>query len=107
MTGVQTCALPICFPVTIGSPINSGADEVSFFVSLDGKKGYFSSNNLKSKEGKSLGPGGLDVFSFDLYEEARPSEVFLIRGILKDNEGKRLGGSIEVFNETTLQKKNH
>ena len=92
-------------PVNIGSPINSGADEVSFFVSLDGKKGYFSSNNLKSKEGKSLGPGGLDVFSFDLYEEARPSEVFLIRGILKDNEGKRLGGSIEVFNETTLQKK--
>lgn len=91
-------------PINIGNPINTQADEVSFFVSLDGKKGYFSSNNLKSKEGKSIGPGGLDVYSFDLYEEARPAEVFVVRGVLKDNDGQRLGGSIEVFNETTQQK---
>ena len=27
MTGVQTCALPICFPVTIGTPLERGPDE--------------------------------------------------------------------------------
>jgi outer membrane protein OmpA-like peptidoglycan-associated protein len=91
-------------PVNIGNPINTEADEVSFFVSLDGKTGYFSSNNLASKEGKNIGPGGLDVYSFDLYEEARPAEVVVVRGVLKDNDGQRIGGSIEVFNESTQQK---
>ena len=91
-------------PVNLGNPINTEADEVSFFVSLDGKTGYFSSNNLSDKTGKPVGLGGLDVFSFELYEEARPAEVVVVRGVLKDSDGQRLGGSIEIFNETTQSK---
>lgn len=44
------------------------------------------------------------MFSFELYEEARPAEVVVVRGVLKDNDGQRLGGSIEIFNETTQSK---
>ncbi|MBK9401646.1 MAG: PD40 domain-containing protein [Bacteroidetes bacterium] len=32
-------------PVNLGYPINTEADELGFFVSTDGKKGYFSSNS--------------------------------------------------------------
>lgn len=91
-------------PVNLGHPINTEADEVSFFVSLDGKTGYFSSNNLTDNTGKLVGLGGLDVFSFELYEEARPAEVVVVRGVLKDNDGKALGGNIEIYNETTQSK---
>lgn len=64
-------------PVNLGYPINTPEDEAGFFVSLDGKKGYFSSSKLRGK-----GAGGWDVFSFDLYPEARPEKVLLLKGTL-------------------------
>jgi outer membrane protein OmpA-like peptidoglycan-associated protein len=64
-------------PVNLGYPINTPEDEAGFFVSLDGKRGYFSSNKLKGK-----GAGGWDVFGFDLYKEARPEKVLLFKGSL-------------------------
>lgn len=64
-------------PVNLGYPINTAEDEAGFFVSLDGKKGYFSSSKLRGK-----GVGGWDVFSFDLYPEARPEKVLLLKGTL-------------------------
>lgn len=72
-------------PKNIGHPINTENDEVGFFVSSDGKLGYFSSNTLKGK-----GAGGYDVFHFDLYKEARPERVMFIKGDLKDEFGKDL-----------------
>ena len=36
-------------PVNLGYPINTDADEVGFFVSLDGKRGYFASNKLNKE----------------------------------------------------------
>jgi outer membrane protein OmpA-like peptidoglycan-associated protein/tetratricopeptide (TPR) repeat protein len=63
-------------PKNIGFPINSPEDEVGFFVSTDGTQGFFASNKYK-------GIGGWDLYSFDLYEGARPEKVLFIRGNIK------------------------
>jgi outer membrane protein OmpA-like peptidoglycan-associated protein len=78
-------------PVNLGYPINTDADEIGFFVSTDGKKGYFASNKF--------GTGGYDIYSFDLYEAARPDKVVLFKGTLKDEaEEVPDGARIEVKN---------
>lgn len=59
-------------PVNIGWPINTIDNEVDFFVSLNGKTAYFSSNNIDSKD--------WNIYSFELYEEARPKSIVLIKG---------------------------
>lgn len=66
-------------PKNIGYPINSFDDDVGFFVSTDGHYGYFASNKFD-------GFGGWDLYTFDLYEEARPEKVMLVRGKITDNE---------------------
>ena len=84
-------------PVNIGYPINTEADEVGFFVSTDGKTGYFASNKLQ-------GTGGYDIYSFDLYPQARPARVRLQKGNVKtENEEEHVSALIEVKN--TLTKK--
>ena len=62
-------------PVNIGYPINSPEDEVGFFVSTDGTKGFFASNKFKGK-------GGWDLYSFDLYSEARPEKIMFLKGTI-------------------------
>jgi outer membrane protein OmpA-like peptidoglycan-associated protein len=63
-------------PVNIGYPINSVEDDVGFFVSTDGTKGFFASNKLQGK-------GGWDLYSFDLYPEARPEKIMFLKGTIK------------------------
>ena len=62
-------------PKNIGYPINSYDDDLGFFVSTDGQYGYFASNKFE-------GFGGWDLYSFNLYEEARPEKVLFIKGIV-------------------------
>jgi outer membrane protein OmpA-like peptidoglycan-associated protein/tetratricopeptide (TPR) repeat protein len=64
-------------PTNLGYPINSPDNEIGFFVSTDGTKGFFASN-------KYSGKGGWDLYSFDLYEAARPEKVLFIKGTVKD-----------------------
>jgi outer membrane protein OmpA-like peptidoglycan-associated protein/ribosomal protein L24E len=68
-------------PENIGSPINSPNDDLGFFVSTDGKQGYFASN-------KMAGSGGWDIYSFDLYETARPQKVLFMKGKVQDEKGQ-------------------
>jgi outer membrane protein OmpA-like peptidoglycan-associated protein len=63
-------------PKNIGYPINSQEDEIGFFVSTDGSHGFFASNKLK-------GRGGWDLYSFELYNDARPEKVLFIKGTVK------------------------
>lgn len=66
-------------PKNIGYPINSKEDDFGFFVSTDGKTGFFNSNR------KGIGGvGGWDIYSFDLYEGARPEKVLFLKGDVKD-----------------------
>ncbi len=70
-------------PKNIGYPINTKEDEHGLFVSTDGKLAYFGSNRLK-------GSKGLDIYSFELYKEARPEKIALFKGELKDDNGEVL-----------------
>lgn len=69
-------------PKNIGIPINTSADDVGFFVSTDGNLGYFASNLPARVKGKSVGK--YDIYSFELYKEARPDEVAFITGDIDD-----------------------
>lgn len=85
-------------PVNIGYPINSKYDDVGFFVSTDGKYGYFGSNNM------SEGLGGWDFYSFELYEEARPEKVLFVKGTVKnEQDDKPVEAKIEIKNLTTRE----
>lgn len=65
-------------PKNIGFPINSEADELGLFVSIDGTLAYFS----------SYVKGVWNIYSFELYQEARPQKVALLKGELKDDNGQ-------------------
>lgn len=71
-------------PRNIGVPINTEEDEVGFFVGTDGKYGYFSSNKIKQNV-----MGGWDVFSFELYEEAKPEKILFLKGKLKNENNEK------------------
>ncbi|HIP32718.1 MAG TPA: hypothetical protein EYG86_08160 [Crocinitomicaceae bacterium] len=77
-------------PKNIGYPINSPEDELGLFVSIDGQVAYFSSR---------IG-GKWNIYSFDLYEEARPQSVAILKGELKDENGEAVeDATIEITYE--------
>ena len=84
-------------PINIGYPINTVADEISLFVSTDGNQAYFASNNLN-------GIGGWDIYSFGLYEGAKPERVLFLKGDLLD-ENKQIieDVDLEIKNLTTQE----
>jgi len=65
-------------PKNIGYPINTEEDELGLFVSIDGKLAYYSSR---------VG-GTWNIYSFELYEEARPQSVAILKGELRDENGQ-------------------
>lgn len=69
-------------PKNIGVPINTKGDDLGFFVSTDGHLGYFASNEPSRTKGKSVGK--YDIYSFDLYKEARPQDVAFLKGKIED-----------------------
>jgi len=84
-------------PINIGFPINSKFNEISLFVSTDGNQAIFASNNLE-------GIGGWDLYSFDLYSEAKPERVFFIKGDLLDSNGENINDvEIEIKNINTKE----
>ena len=64
-------------PKNIGSPINTAQDELGLFVSTSGRIAYFS----------TLKDGNWNIYSFPLYEEARPEEVIILKGTVKNEDG--------------------
>ena len=93
-------------PINIGHPINTERDEVDFFVSLDGKTGYFSSDQY-NEEGILIGGGvgtrqsnvSWDIFQFELYEDARPHSMVIIKGKVEADDGDISNAVVEVRNE--------
>ncbi|MDX2362642.1 MAG: OmpA family protein [Crocinitomicaceae bacterium] len=77
-------------PKNIGYPINSEADELGLFVSIDGKVAYFS----------SYVQGLWNIYSFELYAEARPQAVAILKGELTDDNGQPVSdATIEIAYE--------
>ena len=91
-------------PENIGSPINGPDDDAGFFVSTNGKLGYFCSYSNEGKV-RGLGMGKYDLFQFDLYKEARPDSVVFIKGEIKKETAEPLTNfTVEIKNMKTHEK---
>lgn len=86
----------------IGYPINSAGDDLGFFVSTDGKTGYFCSNDPARANGRSV--GGWDIYKFALYQEARPQAVKMVEFNTKESDGSPSHGTtITITNARTKE----
>ena len=85
-------------PVNIGYPINSEKDELDFFVSLDGKTGYFASNNIGRSENacKIEHDGDWNIYEFELHEKARALNMAIIKGEVTVEDGDYKGTVVEL-----------
>ncbi len=70
-------------PINLGYPINTPKDESSLIVNAKGDKAYFSTS-------REDGFGQMDIYSFDLYEEARPILVTYVKGKVFDAKDKKV-----------------
>ncbi len=66
-------------PYNLGPPVNSAARELGFFLSADGKVGYFSSD----REG---GYGGMDIYKFELPAQLTADPITFVEGFVKDKD---------------------
>lgn len=84
-------------PVNIGYPINSLYDDVGLFVSTDGKYAFFASNKFE-------GIGGWDLYSFQLYPDARPERMLVVKGTISNDEnGDIKHARVELKNVQTKE----
>lgn len=82
-------------PENIGYPINTEGDELGLFVSTQGKVAYYSSYQN----------GNWNIYSFDLYEKARPKEIVIVKGQLKNEKNEIVrDGKIEIAYGTSDKK---
>lgn len=68
-------------PKNLGNPINTPQDEHGLIVSADGHTAYFASNRFH-------GVGGLDIYGIPLPKDARPENITIVKGEVKDESGK-------------------
>lgn len=68
-------------PKNIGNPINTPQDDHGLIVSADGHMAYFASSRFK-------GVGGLDIYGFELPKDARPDDILIVKGEVKDENGE-------------------
>ncbi|PSL50159.1 WD40 repeat protein [Chitinophaga niastensis] len=75
----------------LGYPINTIDEDASLVVDANGKTAYFASDRSDTR-------GGLDIYSFELYPEARPLQTLYVKGYVYDTlTHERLTASIDVI----------
>lgn len=84
-------------PKNMGSPINNHEDQFSLFITADGKKGYYSHEELREGYTRSR------IFEMDIPEEDRVRYVSnYVKGRVTDRvTGEPLGAAIELINLAT------
>jgi outer membrane protein OmpA-like peptidoglycan-associated protein/tetratricopeptide (TPR) repeat protein len=84
-------------PKNLGYPINTSESERDLIVSANATTAYFSSE-------RPGGNGGLDLYSFELYKEARPQAVTYVKGKVFNKETKNgLEAKFELIDLETGQ----
>ncbi|MBI4946517.1 MAG: OmpA family protein [Bacteroidetes bacterium] len=89
-------------PKNIGYPINTIGDDVGFFVSTDGRYGYFSSDNPQKTLGKNV--GGKDIYYFELPQNTRPDAVAILKGKVTNEDGKAVSAANVELKDVVTQK---
>lgn len=83
-------------PRNLGYPINTHKDEIGFIVNARGSVAYFASDRPGSR--------GIDIYSFELYKEARPSVVTYLKGKVYDSlTGKPVAAYVELIDIHTAE----
>lgn len=77
------------YAVNLGSPVNSAYRELGFYLTADGKTGYFASN-------RKDGYGGMDIYRFDLPEQLTSESITYVEGWVRDSI-TRLPVKTDVF----------
>ncbi|MBK7871153.1 MAG: PD40 domain-containing protein [Saprospiraceae bacterium] len=78
-------------PQNLGYPINTRANEGAFIVSLDGKTAYYASDEADDNSNNPsiiLARKNSDIFTFELYEAARPDPVTYVKARVFDENTK-------------------
>ncbi|HMQ46271.1 MAG TPA: OmpA family protein [Saprospiraceae bacterium] len=65
-------------PVGLGPPINTPYRELGFFLSADGRTGYFASD-------RPDGYGQMDIYKFQLGDDLHSQPITFVEGIVKDS----------------------
>ena len=68
-------------PRNIGHPINTEQDDHGLIVSADGRTALFASSRFR-------GVGGLDIYGFALPTDARPEDILIVKGEVRDENGE-------------------
>lgn len=77
-------------PINLGFPINTIEDEGSLIVAADGLTAYYASNRSDSY-------GGLDLYTFELRSDIRPSKTVWVKGKVFDKKTQKgLPSSVEL-----------
>ncbi len=69
-------------PENLGYPINTIDDQGSLVVAADGKTAYYASDRADTK-------GGLDLYTFPMREDIRPTKTLWVKGKVFDHSTKK------------------
>jgi outer membrane protein OmpA-like peptidoglycan-associated protein/tetratricopeptide (TPR) repeat protein len=84
-------------PLNLGPPINSPHIELGFFLSADGKTGYFSSNRPE-------GFGGMDIYQFELPKELYSEPMTFVEGFVTDSlQNKPIQTTLQIPGREAVQ----
>ena len=82
-------------PKNLGYPINNQYDQRCMIISTNGKDAYVATKREDSY-------GGLDLYAFELYDEARPQKTGFIKGVVYDSRTmQKLKARIELIDLET------
>ncbi len=77
-------------PQNLGPPINTPYREFGFFLSADGRTGYFASNRPE-------GLGGMDIYKFQLSGELYTEPIVFVEGYVTDSvSGEGLSAKVMI-----------
>jgi outer membrane protein OmpA-like peptidoglycan-associated protein len=77
-------------PENLGYPINTIENEGSLVIASDGKTAYYASDRSDSR-------GGLDLYTFELRSDVRPSKTLWVKGKVFDAKTKKgLPSAVEL-----------
>lgn len=65
-------------PINLGPPVNTAYRELGFFLSADGKTGYFASD-------RPGGSGGMDIYRFALSDKLFSDPISFVEGYIRDS----------------------